>query len=81
MKIIFMGTPEFAVPTLDALVKKHDVMAVVTQPDKPKGRGKKMLFSAVKEKALEYGIEVYQPAKVREADFVETLKNMARKIY
>ena len=77
MKIIFMGTPEFAVPTLDALVKKHDVMAVVTQPDKPKGRGKKMLFSAVKEKALEYGIEVYQPAKVREADFVETLKNMA----
>ncbi len=45
MKIIFMGTPEFAVPTLDALVKKHDVMAVVTQPDKPKGRGKKRLWN------------------------------------
>ena len=75
MKIVFMGTPEFAVPTLDAIVKKHEVLAVFTQPDKPKGRGKKMLFSAVKEKALEYGLEVYQPLKVKEPEFVEILKN------
>ena len=77
MKIVFMGTPEFAVPTLDALVKKHDVLAVYTQPDKPKGRGKKMLFSAVKEKAVEYGLPVYQPVKIREPEFVEVLKNFA----
>mgnify|MGYP002798842358 CR=1 FL=1 len=56
MNVVFMGTPEFAVPTLEALVKEHNVSAVVTQPDKPKGRGKKMMFSAVKEKALEYGL-------------------------
>ena len=57
MKIVFMGTPEFAVPTLEALIEKHDVAAVVTQPDKPKGRGKKMIFSAVKKKAVENNIK------------------------
>lgn len=70
-----MGTPEFAVPTLDRLVKEHEVLAVVTQPDKPKGRGKKMVFPPVKEKALEYGIEVYQPPKVKTPEFVEVLKS------
>ena len=74
MKIVFMGTPEFAVPTLEALIEKHDVAAVVTQPDKPKGRGKKMIFSAVKEKAVENNIKVYQPTKVRNGEFVEILK-------
>lgn len=74
MNIIFMGTPAFAVPSLEILLKKHTVCAVVTQPDKPKGRGKKMAFSPVKEKALESGIEVLQPVKVRENDFVEKLK-------
>lgn len=74
MKIIFMGTPAFAVPSLEILLKKHTVCAVVTQPDKPKGRGKKMAFSPVKEKALEYGIEVLQPQRVREKDFVQKLK-------
>lgn len=77
MKIVFMGTPEFAVPTLDAIAKEHEVLAVFTQPDKPKGRGKKMLFSAVKEKAVEYGFDIYQPAKVREAEVVEVLKNLS----
>ena len=47
MKIIFMGTPEFAVPSLEMLLKHHEVVAVVTQPDKPKGRGKKLMFSPV----------------------------------
>ncbi len=74
MKIIFMGTPEFAVPSLEILLKHHEVVAVVTQPDKPKGRGKKMVFSPVKEKALQAGIEVLQPEKVRAKEFIETLK-------
>ena len=77
MNVVFMGTPEFAVPTLEALVKEHNVSAVVTQPDKPKGRGKKMMFSAVKEKALEYGLTVYQPEKVKDSDFVKVLKELA----
>lgn len=75
MKIIFMGTPDFAVPTLEALIEKHEVMAVVTQPDKPKGRGKKMVFPVVKEKALEHGIKVFQPEKVKNSEFVEILKS------
>lgn len=75
MRVIFMGTPDFAVPTLEALIEKHEVLAVVTQPDKPKGRGKKMVFPVVKEKALEHNITVYQPQKVKTPEFVEILKN------
>jgi len=74
MKIIFMGTPDFAVPSLEILFQNYDVLAVVSQPDKPKGRGKKMAFSPVKEKALQLGIEVLQPEKVREIEFIEKLK-------
>lgn len=74
MRIIFMGTPEFAVPSLDILLKHHEVVAVVTQPDKPKGRGKKMAFSPVKERAIEAGIEILQPARVKETEFIEKLK-------
>ncbi len=74
MKVIFMRTPDFAVPTLEALIEKHEVLAVVTQPDKPKGRGKKMVFPVVKEKALEHNITVYQPQKVKTPEFVEILK-------
>ena len=74
MKVIFMGTPEFAVPSLEILFQNYDVLAVVSQPDKPKGRGKKMAFSPVKEKALQLGIEVLQPEKVREIEFIEKLK-------
>lgn len=75
MKVIFMGTPDFAVPSLEMLFQKYTVCAVVTQPDKPKGRGKKMVFSPVKEKALEHGVEVLQPVKVKEPEFVEKLKS------
>ena len=60
-----MGTPDFAVPTLQTLIDHHTVLAVVTQPDKRKGRGKTMQFTPVKEKALEYDIPVFQPEKVR----------------
>ena len=75
MRIIFMGTPDFSVGTLQALIGAgHDVVLAVTQPDKPKGRGKAMQFPPVKEKALEYGIEVYQPRRVREPECIEYLK-------
>lgn len=75
MRIVFMGTPDFSVPALRALVEAgHQVEAVVTQPDKPRGRGKEVQMTPVKLAALEYGIPVYQPVKVKEAAFVETLK-------
>ena len=78
MRIVFMGTPAFAVPCLQALVEAgHEVCGVFTQPDKPKGRGKAVLMTPVKEKALEMGIPVYQPVKVREPEFVKTLADLA----
>lgn len=78
MRIIFMGTPDFSVPTLKSLVEAgHEVAAVVTQPDKPKGRGKAVQMTPVKEQALEYGIPVYQPLKVRDPAFVETVRQLA----
>lgn len=77
MKIVFMGTPEFAVPCLQKIIDEgHEVVAVVTQPDKPKGRGKKLAMPPVKELALKYDIPVYQPLKAREESFVDTLKEM-----
>lgn len=70
-----MGTPDFSVGTLEALVEAgHDVCLVVTQPDKPKGRGKEMQFTPVKEAALKHGIPVFQPRKVREPECVEELR-------
>ena len=77
MKIVFMGTPDFAVPTLEALIRGgHQVAAVVTQPDKPKGRGKAVLMTPVKEKAMEYGIPVYQPARVKLEDTGDMLEKI-----
>lgn len=78
MKIVFMGTPDFAVETLRTLLEspKHEVAAVVTQPDKPKGRGNVMQFPPVKELALEYQVLTYQPVKVRAPEFVEVLKEI-----
>ena len=75
MRVIFMGTPDFAVPSLEALLTKHEVVLVVTQPDKPKGRGKKMVPTPVKACALEHGIAVLQPEKVKEPEFVEQLRS------
>lgn len=75
MKVIFMGTPDFSVGTLEALVEAgHEVVLAVTQPDKPKGRGKEMQFTPVKECAIKYGIPVFQPVKVREASCIEELR-------
>ncbi len=78
MKVVFMGTPDFAVGTLEALIEAgHEVIGVVTQPDKPKGRGKTLMATPVKEVALKHQIPVYQPKKVREAGFTETLGRLA----
>ena len=75
MRVIFMGTPDFSVGTLEALVAAgHDVCLAVTQPDKPKGRGGKMQYTPVKEKALFYDIPVYQPKRVRDPECVEELR-------
>ena len=75
MKVIFMGTPDFSVGTLEALIGAgHEVVLVVTQPDKPKGRGGKMQYTPVKEAALAHGIPVFQPVKIREAQAVEELR-------
>ena len=75
MRVIFMGTPDFSVGTLEALIQAgHQVVLAVTQPDKPKGRGGKMQFPPVKETALEHGIPVFQPRKVREPENIEELK-------
>ena len=78
MKLVYMGTPDFAVPALVSLVEAgHEVAAVVTQPDKPKGRGKAVLMTPVKEKALSYGIPVYQPARVKKnEEFLNVLKEI-----
>lgn len=78
MKIIFMGTPDFSVPALECLLESsHEVIGVITQPDRPKGRSKEPKYPPVKEKALEYGIPVYQPAKVREEGFLEKIRALA----
>lgn len=75
MKIIYMGTPDFAVPALQSIIEAgHEVTLVVTQPDKPKGRGGKVQYTPVKQKALEYGIEVFQPVKIREEENVDVLR-------
>ena len=78
MKVIFMGTPDFAVNTLEKIIEAgHEVMLVVTQPDKPKGRGNTMQFPPVKECAVSHGLEVFQPVKIREDASVEYLKKFA----
>ena len=75
MKVVFMGTPDFAVGTLEAIVGAgHEVAAVVTQPDKPKGRGGVMAMSPVKECALSHGLTVLQPLKARNPEFIDEIR-------
>ena len=75
MRIIFMGTPDFSVGTLEALIAAgHEVCLAVTQPDKPKGRGKEMQFPPVKEAAIAHNIPVFQPKKIREMECIEELR-------
>lgn len=74
MRVMFMGTPDIAVGCLDALAKAHNVCCVVTKEDKPKGRGGKIAFSKVKERALELGIDVIQPKTLKDGKFIEVLE-------
>ena len=81
MRIVFMGTPDFSVAPLKALIGGgHEIAAVVTQPDKPKGRGKTVQMTPVKEEALSRGIPVYQPVKVRDPQFVQVIKDLAPEV-
>lgn len=76
MKIVFMGTPDFSIPSLKILLNiNHKILAVVTQPDKERGRGQKVSFTSVKEFAIEHNIPVYQPVKLKDnAEFVEQMQ-------
>lgn len=74
-KLIFMGTPEFAMPTLEALIHNgHELLAVVTNPDRPKGRGRKMAASPVKQLAIEHNIEVFQPERASDDHFCDLIR-------
>ena len=76
MKTVFMGTPDFSVPALERLHDEHEVLAVVTQPDKAKGRSGKLIACPVKEKALELGLTVLQPEKARDEAFIQSLREL-----
>ncbi|KIR03421.1 Methionyl-tRNA formyltransferase [Lachnospiraceae bacterium TWA4] len=77
MKIVYMGTPDFAVPALQAIAKVHQVELVITQPDKPKGRGKAMQFTPVKEAAVSLDIPVYQPEDINSEESYQKLKEIS----
>ena len=78
MQVIFMGTPDFSIPVLEGLIssKKHEVTAVITQPDKARGRSGKLTFTPVKQCAIEHDIPVYTPERVKDKAFIEELKNI-----
>ncbi len=76
-EIIFMGTPDFAVPSLKTLIKEgHKLISVVTQPDRPKGRGRKLILSPIKRVAQEYGIRILQPEKASDRQFCDTIRSL-----
>ncbi|QGT99617.1 Methionyl-tRNA formyltransferase [Candidatus Syntrophocurvum alkaliphilum] len=76
MKIVFMGTSNFAVPSLEKLIKSdHDIVAIVTQPDRPRGRGKKLEPTPVKSTALLYNLPVLQPERIKQVEAIESVKN------
>lgn len=77
MKVVFMGTPDFAVPTLEAIFNSgHQIPLVISQADKAKGRGKKVQYTPVKERALELGLNVYQPDNINSSESIEIIKNV-----
>ncbi len=82
MRIVYMGTPDFSVPPLEKMIENgHEIVAVVTQPDKPKGRSDKLMPSPVKECALKHGLKIMQPVKIREKETVEELKSLNADIF
>jgi methionyl-tRNA formyltransferase len=80
MRLIFLGTPAFAVPTLEAVAQKHEVISVVTQPDRPKGRGQELAASPVKHAAVRLGLPVYQPERIRRPEAQAHLAALAPEI-
>ncbi len=82
MRVVYMGTPDFAVGALESIIEAgHEVVLVVTQPDKPKGRGKEMQMTPVKKCALAHDIPVFQPVKIKEAEAVEYLRTFGADIF
>lgn len=82
MKIVFMGTPDFAVGALEHLIRAgHEIVLCVTQPDKPKGRGKELAAPPVKECAVKHGIPVFQPVRIKTLESVEYLKNYTADVF
>ncbi|MBU1078001.1 MAG: methionyl-tRNA formyltransferase [Spirochaetes bacterium] len=75
MKVIFSGTPEFSIPSLEAIHLKHDLQAIITQPDKPYGRGKKIKSPEVKEYAIKNGIDYFQPNDLRDSKFISAIES------
>ncbi len=77
-KIMFFGTPEFAVPSLQTLIdRKEDIISVVTQPDRPVGRGQKLKFSPIKDLALKHDIRIIQPEKIKDLNFINRFKDLS----
>ncbi len=81
MKIVFMGTPDFAVPSMRKLAAEHEVIGVITAPDNPAGRGKKLRESAVKAAAKELGLHVLQPTNLKDEDFIEELRGLEADLF
>jgi len=77
LRILFLGTPDFAVPTLDALHREHEIALAVAQPDKPAGRGMKMQAPPVAVRAKELGLDLLQPPKIRAAEFIDRIRDLA----
>ena len=77
MRVVFFGTPDFAVPSLEALVREHEIALVVAQPDKPAGRGMKMQQPPVAARAKEFGFEIAQPSRVRDKEFLASVASIA----
>ncbi len=81
MRALFMGTPDFAATVLEKIIQEgHEIIGVVTQPDKQKGRGHEVSFSQVKELALKHGLTIYQPVKVKDEEFLKTIENQKPEI-
>lgn len=82
MKIVFMGTPDFSIPSLKILLENnHEILSVVTTPDKERGRGQKITFTSVKQFAIENNIPVLQPVKLKDDNFISELKNLSPDLF
>ena len=76
MRVVFMGTPDFAVPSLEITAKEHELLAVVTQPDRKRDRGQNVKFSPIKDRALAYDVPIYQPEKVSTSEFIALMEQL-----